>query len=49
MATGIVRRCNHGYENLFFSSMAAVFLVTVFIGFARTYYLAGLFQAPLPN
>src|SRR5205807_838877 len=24
-------------------------LVTVFLGFARTYYLAGLFKAPLPN
>lgn len=49
MATGIIRRGNHGYENLFFSSMAGVFLVSVFIGFARTYYLAGLFRAPLPN
>lgn len=49
MATEIVRRGNRGYENLFFSSMAALILVSVFIGFARTYYLAGLFRAPLPN
>jgi len=49
MATGIVRRGNHAYENLFFSGMALVFLVCVFIGFAPTYYLAGVFKAPLPN
>ena len=49
MATGIVRRENHDYENLFFSGMALVFLVSVFIGFAPTYYLAGAFKAPLPN
>jgi hypothetical protein len=29
--------------------MAFLILLTVFIGFARTYYLAGIFQAPLPN
>jgi hypothetical protein len=29
--------------------MAALMLATVFIGFAPTYYLAGVFQAPLPN
>jgi len=29
--------------------MAAVFLVVIFTGFARTYYLAGVFNAPLPN
>ena len=49
MATGIIRGGNHRYENLFFSGMAGVFLVSVFVGFARTYYLAGLFRAPLPN
>ncbi len=26
-----------------------IILATVFIGFARSYYLAGLFRAPLPN
>jgi len=49
MATGIIRRAHGRYENLFFSGMAGMFLVFVFIGFARTYYLAGLFRAPLPN
>ena len=29
--------------------MAVSCLVVVFIGFARTYYLAGVFKAPLPN
>jgi hypothetical protein len=29
--------------------MAAVALVVVLVGFARTYFLAGLFRAPLPN
>jgi hypothetical protein len=37
------------YDNLFFSGMAAVALVVVLIGFARRYFLAGLFRAPLPN
>jgi hypothetical protein len=29
--------------------MATLMLATVFAGFARTYYLAGVFRAPLPN
>lgn len=29
--------------------MAAVSLIAVLVGFARTYFLAGLFRAPLPN
>jgi hypothetical protein len=36
-------------DDLFFSGMAAVALIVVFVGFARTYFLAGLFRAPLPN
>ena len=36
-------------DNLFFSGMAAVALIVVLSGFARTYFLAGLFRAPLPN
>jgi hypothetical protein len=36
-------------DDLFFSAMAAVALAVVLIGFARTYFLAGLFWAPLPN
>jgi len=37
------------YDHLFFTSMVALMLLTVFLGFARTYYLAGVFHAPLPN
>jgi FtsH-binding integral membrane protein len=37
------------YDHLFFSGMALIILATVFAGFARTYYLAGVFQAPLPS
>src|SRR5215813_15489058 len=37
------------YEHLFFSSMSVLMLLTVFFGFARTYYLAGIFRAPLPS
>src|SRR6266436_4934725 len=36
------------YEHLFFSGMSIAMLITVFFGFARTYYLAGVFRAPLP-
>jgi hypothetical protein len=36
-------------DDLFFSGMALVSLITVLVGFARTYFLAGLFRAPLPN
>src|SRR5215470_10577047 len=37
------------YEHLFFSGMSIAMLITVFFGFARTYYLAGVFHAPLPS
>ncbi len=37
------------YERYFFSAMAALILATVFLGFAKTYFLAGMFRAPLPN
>jgi hypothetical protein len=36
-------------DDLFFSGMAVVALTAVLVGFARTYFLAGLFRAPLPN
>ena len=49
MATGVIRQSNRRCENLFFSGMAVLILATVFLGFARTYYLAGGFKAPLPN
>ena len=37
------------YDHVFFSGMALLLLATVFLGFARTYYLAGVFRAPLPS
>jgi len=37
------------YDNFFFSGMALLILITVVVGFARTYFLAGVFRAPLPN
>src|ERR1700687_1200732 len=37
------------YDHLFFSAMALLVLASVFAGFARTYYLAGVFHAPLPS
>jgi FtsH-binding integral membrane protein len=37
------------YDHVFFSTMAALMLMTVFVGFSRSYYLAGVFQAPLPS
>jgi energy-converting hydrogenase Eha subunit A len=36
-------------ENIFFSGMAVLILVTVFVGFARTYFLAGMVRAHLPS
>jgi hypothetical protein len=36
-------------DNYFFSGMALLLLLTVFVGFARSYFLAGVFRAPLPS
>jgi hypothetical protein len=44
-----IRYGRYRCDSLFFSGMAILFLFSVFIGFAHTYYLAGLFKAPLPN
>src|ERR1700738_963593 len=37
------------YDHVFFLGMAALLLGSVFLGFARSYYLAGMFHAPLPS
>jgi FtsH-binding integral membrane protein len=37
------------FRPFLFSGMAVLMLVTVFVGFAPTYYLAGVFHAPLPS
>ncbi len=42
-------RANRRFEHLFFSGMALVILWVVFYGFARTYFLAGVFRAHLPS
>jgi hypothetical protein len=49
MATDAIRHSNPRLDKLFFPGVAALILATVFLGFARTYYLAGVFRAPLPN
>jgi len=50
MATGVIRRPRDGrFDNFFFSGMAWLILSSVFVGFAQSYYLAGVFKAPLPN
>jgi hypothetical protein len=36
-------------DDFFFASMAGLILLTVFIGFAKTYYLAGVVHAHLPR
>jgi hypothetical protein len=42
--------CRVGSSTIcFFSAMALLLAAAVFIGFARTYYLAGVFRAPLPS
>jgi len=45
----VSRKYNLRHDNRFFAGMAAISLVAIFVGFARTYYLAGVFKAPLPN
>jgi hypothetical protein len=40
---------NRKTDRIFFSGMALVILATVLFGFAKTYFLAGMVTAPLPN
>lgn len=44
----ILRR-DRAYDHYFLAAMAILILVTVFVGFAQTYFLAGVCRAPLPN
>jgi hypothetical protein len=37
------------YDHYFFSTGALLMLLAVLVGFARTYFLAGVFRAPLPS
>lgn len=44
------RQLARNYDHIFFSALAILIAVIVFIGFAPTYYLAGVFHArPLPS
>lgn len=49
MARGAIRHSGLRLDNVFSPAVAVLALAAVFLGFARTYYLAGLFRAPLPN
>src|SRR5215472_17164008 len=37
------------FDHVFFSATALMMAVTVYVGFAPTYYMAGIFRAPLPS
>jgi hypothetical protein len=43
------QRARREYERYFFAAMALLIFCTVFLGFAKTYFLAGVFRAPLPS
>ena len=43
----VIRTRKH--DRLFFSGMAILILLTTVVGFARTYFLAGVFRAHLPS
>ena len=53
MATSATRatapRAGKRPERMFFCALAAMILVTVLVGFAKTYFLAGVFAAKLPS
>src|SRR4051812_37396136 len=43
------RRPNRTAERVFYSGMAVLMCVCVYIGFAPTYFRAGMLKAPLPS
>jgi len=49
VVTGQARLPGRRFDHLFFSGIAILLAAAVFAGFARTYYLAGVFRAPLPS
>jgi hypothetical protein len=49
MTTATVRPLRKHADDYFFAVMVILILGTVFIGFAHTYYLAGVFRAKLPS
>ena len=44
-----LRPINRTRERFFFAGMAILLCVVVVIGFSRTYFMAGMIKAPLPN
>ena len=46
VATAVIRKEKNRFDTLFFSGMAVVILASALVGFAPTYYLAGVFKAP---
>jgi len=49
MATIVSRPVRACTDDYFFTGMSLVILGTVFLGFARSYFLAGVVRAPLPS
>jgi hypothetical protein len=49
MATAVFEPRESRLDRYFFPGFALLMLATVFLGFARSYFLAGMFKAPLPN
>ncbi|HYY71985.1 MAG TPA: hypothetical protein VE778_00180 [Candidatus Bathyarchaeia archaeon] len=49
MATAVFEPQESRLDKYFFPGMSLLMLASVFFGFARSYFLAGVFAAPLPN
>jgi hypothetical protein len=49
MATTAQPIVDRGLDNKLFAGMAFAIVAAVFVGFARTYFLAGVFHAKLPS
>jgi hypothetical protein len=49
MATASTRPISRKGDDYFFSAMALLSLTIVYVGFARSYFLAGVFHAQLPS
>src|SRR2546421_11268903 len=49
MATATFEPEGRRLDRYFFPAIAILMLGTIFLGFARTYYLAGVFKAPLAS
>jgi hypothetical protein len=45
----VYRPVNRTFERIFFSGMAVLLCICVYIGFSPTYFQAGLLHAPLPS